>query len=184
MTLVGHSLTGASLAVLVVPRAWQPTAKIALAVGFAVLANVPDFHFPSWGHERYDISHSVFVNGGLILLVALVLLLIPGIRATKGIAWLILAGALAWLSHFLLDSFYNHGRGVLIFWPLSRARLNLAIPWFATLRRPISSFAAHTARVFLIEFVVYGIVFGIALAARASYLRCQDRPQTEAGQER
>ena len=184
MTFVGHSLTGASLAVLVVPQRWRPLAKVALAIGFAALANVPDFHFPSWGHERYDISHSVLVNGGLILLAALILLLIPGVRATKGMAWLLMGGALAWSSHFLLDSFYNHGKGVLIFWPLSRARLNLAIPWFVTLKRPISSFGAHTARVLLIEFVVYGMVFGIALAGRVLRLRGQDRPQAEAGQER
>ena len=54
----------------------------------------------------------------------------------------------------------------------------------ATLKRPIFSFGAHTARVLLIEFVVYGMVFSIALAGRVLRLRCQDRPQAEAGQER
>ena len=78
---------------------------------------------------------------------------------------------MAWLSHLLLDSFYNHGRGVLIFWPLSRARLNLAIPWFATLQRPLSQFRAHTARVLLIEVMVYGAVFGAALTGRFLYLK-------------
>jgi hypothetical protein len=32
---------------------------------------------------------------------------------------------------YRLDSLYNHGHGVAIFWPLSDVRLALPIPWFA-----------------------------------------------------
>jgi hypothetical protein len=62
-----------------------------------------------------------------------------------------MGGASAWLSHLLLDSFYNHGKGISIFWPFSKARLALPIPWFDL---GVGS-PAHIMHVFLIEFLSY-----------------------------
>ena len=106
-------------------------------VAFALLANVPDFGFKNWGHDRYDISHSVFVNLLIILVVITGLWLLPGVRARIGGRTVILGGAASWLCHLLLDSFYNHGLGVAIFWPFSAARLALPIPWFSVLISPL-----------------------------------------------
>ena len=50
-------------------------------------------------------------------------------------SYIVIIGALiAWSSHFLLDAFYNHGRGVGIFWPFSSSKLALPVPWFSTLQ--------------------------------------------------
>jgi len=74
-------------------------------------------------------------------------------------------GIAAWLSHLLLDSFYNHGRGIAIYWPLSEGRFELSMPWFSTLH---GSWALddHTARVVAIELAFYSPLVLGALAFR------------------
>ncbi|NLX99936.1 MAG: hypothetical protein GXY83_27880 [Rhodopirellula sp.] len=62
MTFVGHGIAGATIAVAVLPRDASVRSIIPTIIAFAVLANLPDAHFPGWGHDRYDISHSVFVT--------------------------------------------------------------------------------------------------------------------------
>ena len=64
-------------------------------------------------------------------------------------------GTLAWLSHLLLDSFYNHGSGIPIFWPVSDASLSLPIPRFSTLDLKQAIFSNHNLSVFGIEFLAY-----------------------------
>ena len=61
---------GLSLAAFAVPvngRAsilnWR---SFGIACAFVALANLPDWPLPNWGHDRHDISHSIFVNVGLI----------------------------------------------------------------------------------------------------------------------
>ena len=133
MTPVGHTLVGVSLGIACLPAFTTRRAKAAFLASFAVLANVPDLHLPCWGHSRYDISHSLFVSVLLIALACVCLRLWPRTRRTLGSPAVLAAGAAAWLSHLLLDSFYSHGQGIAIFWPFSQARLVLPIPWFDVL---------------------------------------------------
>lgn len=122
MSPVGHSLIGLAIGLSVS----RPRERLWVLPAFVVLANLPDGPLPGWGHDAYHVSHSLLVNLALI-------------AATVGVLrrWLggrlLAAGAAAWLSHLLLDSFYNHGLGVQIGWPLIDYRLNLPIPWLRTL---------------------------------------------------
>ena len=173
MTSVGHSLTGIAIGVLSMPRARSPRFKVVFLAAFAVLANLPDLPVPGWGHSRYDISHSVFVNAGWILLAVADMAFLPKVRRVIG-GWPVVACAAgAWLSHLLLDTFYNHGRGLAIFWPFSSASLRLPIPWFST-TPAWWKLTAHSLRVTSIETLFYGGVLVLCIAIR----RLADRRAT------
>lgn len=170
MTSIGHSLTGLALGFTCLPSGVSRQYKVAHLVFFALLANVPDLPLPGWGHDRYDISHSIFSNAALIILCLVVGALTP--RARSFIAgWSVaLLGTAAWLSHLLLDSFYNHGRGIAVLWPLSDGRLVLTLPWFSTLHG-WWALDSHTARVAAIELGFYGALLLIVVTARRLILR-------------
>jgi hypothetical protein len=164
VTPVGHSLAGLAIGVLGAPRGAGWRARACFAAAFVVLPNLPDAPLPGWGHDDYTVSHSLLVNLALAAVVARVISLSPAaLRAVGGWRGL-LAGVLAWQSHFLLDSFYNHHKGVAIFWPASTARLDLALPWFRTL--PGWALDAVTLRIVVIEAAFYGAVLAAAIAAR------------------
>jgi membrane-bound metal-dependent hydrolase YbcI (DUF457 family) len=131
MTQVGHTLMGTALGILSLPPHASPGRKVGYLAAFALLANLPDLPLPYWGHDRYDVSHSLFVNLLLSLLAVALCAWQPGIRQRVGGPAVLVTGVLAWLSHLLLDAFYNHGHGVAIFWPFSPASLALPIPWFS-----------------------------------------------------
>jgi len=131
MTPVGHTLVGTALGILSLPAHTSPRYKLGYFAAFALLANLPDFPLPYWGHERYDLSHSLFVNLLLCVLAVAVCAWQPTVRQRVGNPAVFLTALLAWLSHLLLDAFYNHGRGVAIFWPFSTASLALPVPWFS-----------------------------------------------------
>jgi hypothetical protein len=114
MTPVGHSLVGASLGVVSLPRYRTTRTKVLFLAGFILLANVPDFAFTGWGHDRYDVSHSVFVALAVLGGVAGLMAIWRRAREAIGGWWIVAAGAAAWLSHLLLDSFYSHGQGIAI----------------------------------------------------------------------
>ena len=155
MTPVGHSMVGLSVGVFCMPQ-WQTTrAKALFLTSFVVLANLPDCPVPRWGHDQYMVSHSLLVNLALIVLVVVALRI--GRKAVPSIAsWpVLIGGAIAWLSHLLLDSFYNHGHGIRIYWPLSQKELALPLPWFSSLDRIPPPLNAHTLRICLMEFVFY-----------------------------
>ena len=154
MTQVGHTLTGAALGVLCTPPSASLKWKTVYSVAFALLANVPDLPFRNWGHDRYDISHSIFVNLLLIMVVVIALSFWRNARRRIGGWGVVAGGAIAWLSHLLLDSFYNHGWGIAIFWPVSEARLALPIPWFSVLSSP-PPLTSQVLLVCLVEFVCY-----------------------------
>jgi hypothetical protein len=164
MTPVGHSLTGLAIGCVVCPATFSLRGKAITLAAFVLLANIPDLPLPGWGHERYDISHSVFVTTAAIVALAIILVLLPWSRRVLTPA-LVLGGAAAWYSHLLLDTFYNHGEGLAMFWPLSHARLALPIPWFTTMDTR-ALFSEHNARVFAIEGVVYGAVLVLAVVVR------------------
>jgi membrane-bound metal-dependent hydrolase YbcI (DUF457 family) len=165
MTAVGHSLTGLCFASLVVPRSWSRKEKIAAFAAFSFLATAPDLPLPFWGHFSYRVSHSLFVNLAVVAAVVGLLTLPPVRRSEAGWRWVVAGGAAAWLSHLLLDSFYSHGHGVRIFWPLSDAALNLPIPWFHVLRPDLVGDPA-ALRIFAIEALFYGALLGACVLWR------------------
>jgi len=170
MTTVGHSLAGASIGVLCMPRFPSRLWRAVLIGGFIVLANVPDAPAPGWGHFRYDISHSVFVNLGWIAAAAGGPFLVRSARRAIG-GWRVVAGGgAAVLSHLLLDSFYNHGYGVAITWPVSQARLNLAMPWFSVLHGGWK-LDAHTLQVVWVETLFYGTLLAVCVLVRRVGMR-------------
>lgn len=132
MTPVGHTLTGLAIGIASMPKGWFPKKRMRHLLIFILLANVPDIPLPYWGHDQYRISHSVFVNFLLLGLVGFILwrqirrFYFPvSARSVLLFFWV------AWFSHFLLDSFYNHGLGVMIWWPFSDGSLRLPIAWFS-----------------------------------------------------
>ncbi len=163
MSPVGHSLVGLAFAAVALPASRDWKWQIGLPIAFVALANLPDWPIPNWGHDRYDISHSIYVNFALVAIGCFLVWLIPNLKTI--VTWpCILLGAAAWLSHLLLDSFYNHGRGVAIYWPLSDGRLNFSIPWFNNLDLSQSVISRHNMYVYGIEFAAYLPVLIIALA--------------------
>jgi hypothetical protein len=170
MTFVGHSLVGASLAQATIPAGatWKQWAFIVNL--YVLLAFFPDLPFPGWGHFRYEVSHSLYVN---LLLIVPAAAVICYLQSRKGVASyrLVAGGVVVWLSHFPLDAMYNHGRGVAIYWPFSAATLNLPLPWFATLDMSLPLTSGYNARVFLVEAIFYLPWFAGALLARHVWLR-------------
>ena len=169
MTPVGHTLTGLAIGILATPREWPARRQVAALPAFALLANAPDFPIPYWGHHRYLISHSVFSTCVGVVLLAGIVRLYAGGR----IPWHLYVGeALAWYSHLLLDSFYNHGRGIRVYWPFGDGRWRLPIPWFSIMQRePL--FGRHNRRVWLIEAVAYGTLLTVTLVASRYFPRRQ-----------
>jgi hypothetical protein len=165
VTPVGHSLTGLALGVLGAPRRASTRARLAYAAIFVVLPNTPDLPLPGWGHSEYAISHSLLANAALVALTARLVAASPRLLAHAGGPRGLACAALAWMSHLLLDAFYNHHKGVAIYWPFSDAHLDLGMPWFRTLHRP--RLDAPTARILVVEAVFYGMVLLAAVAARA-----------------
>ena len=153
MSPVGHSLTGLSLAVLAIPSGATLRVRLLLPVVFVALANLPDWPIPGWGHDRYDISHSLFVN---LALVTAVWVLWGMTRLKQKLSGRLVAlGLTAWLSHILLDSFYGHGYGIAIFWPFSEGRLSLPINIFNTIDQDLPLSSVRNLRVYGIELLAY-----------------------------
>lgn len=158
MTPVGHTLTGFAIASLAMPAGLRPRTKLGVYATMAVLANAPDAPFSWWGHARYDISHSVFVTAGVVT----VLMVLGHYAFGRLPKSLLMGGALAWFSHLLLDTFYNHGKGLAMFWPVSDARVALPVPWFETMSTS-ELWGMHNLRVFAVEGVVFGVVWLVAI---------------------
>lgn len=173
MTPVGHSLAGLSLGVLGARPDAGRRARAWFLAAFVVLPNLPDLPVPGWGHDDYAVSHSLFVNLALAALATVALAAWPRAWAAAGGARGVGCGVLAWQSHLLLDSFYNHHRGVAIFWPISRARLDLALPWFRTLRG--WTLDVTTLRILLVEAAFYGAILAAAIVAREIEARVRAR---------
>jgi len=162
MTEVGHVLTGVAIGILSMPKITTVKQKTVYMAAFMLIATIPDWPFKGWGHDRYYLSHSLFVTLLFIFLMVIILMISKKIRIGIGDWSVVIGGSFAWLSHLLLDSFYNHGKGIAIYWPFSKARLALPIPWFDV---GIGSLS-HIMRVFLIEFINYFPLFLLALLIR------------------
>jgi len=155
---------GLAIGCAVVPRDFNRRQTALTLAAFVALANAPDWPLPGWGHDRYDVSHSIFVTIAIVVIAAGVTTV--WLRRTPYFCWrLIAGGAVAWLSHLLLDTLYDGRKGLAMFWPVSDARVSLPIPCFRTMQlSPLVS--AHNASVFAIEAIVYGGILGIVLFGR------------------
>jgi len=105
--------------------------RLLFQVGFIAVASLPDWPIPGLGHYRLDISHSVIVNGGIMLGLVLGL---QGVGGSKLRTYrLVIAGVLlTWLSHFLLDTLYVDS-SMALFWPVSDIGVSLPVPWLKTM---------------------------------------------------
>lgn len=131
MSPVGHSIIGLSVAAIALPQAKSKSfsSRLSILCIFVALANLPDWPVPHWGHDRYDISHSVFVNLALVTTAIVCWRVFDGMR-TRFAMGAVCLGASACLSHLLLDTFYQTGKGLAMFWPFSDAKLHIPIHGF------------------------------------------------------
>jgi membrane-bound metal-dependent hydrolase YbcI (DUF457 family) len=157
---VGHALAGYAVGTLVAgpsgpgaERAGAATVGRRLLV-FAGLACLPDVDFLFGTHATY--THSV----GAILIVAAALALI--LRPWS----LVLAGALAYASHPLLDWLGRDTTpplGIMALWPFSTSHFMSPVPILTPVSRRywLPNFWDHNLKVLAIELIVFG---GLALA--------------------
>jgi len=174
MTQVGHALTGTAVAVMCLPRNISPRYKFIHFTAFIALSLVPDYRLQNWGHDRYDISHSIFVNLIFICGIIVLLTIFKGMRRQIGGWSVVAAGALAWLSHLLLDSFYNHGKGIAIFWPVSKMRLVLPIPWLSVAHPLPPPVTLELMKILLIELVTFAPLVLLAVLLRKRGLQTHE----------
>jgi membrane-bound metal-dependent hydrolase YbcI (DUF457 family) len=154
MTPIGHTLTGLAIGYLAIPRATAFKPKTMLLAAFGLAASAPDLPLPYWGHFRYDISHSIFTTAAGVL--AMEIVLAWRFRGRGPVGWRVMLGlGLAWYSHLLLDSMYNHGYGLAIFWPVSAKSIALPVPWLSNGDRE-HVFSLHNVMVAVYEFLTFG----------------------------
>jgi inner membrane protein len=169
LTSLGHVFTGAAIGILCLPGQSTSIRKAAHLGVFALLALIPDLELPGWGHGlEYSRSHSLFVTLALILIILLVFGWSGGIRRQIGGWGMLVGGSLAWLSHLLLDSLYNHGLGVAIYWPFSTARLVLPVPWLSILPGPLLPISAANFEIIAIEALTFLPLIPLAIWLRRS----------------
>ncbi len=102
---------GVSIGVLAGPRFATRLGGAGFLGACAMAADVPDLARRFAGQPHYNICHSVPVNLIAMALVVGAAWLWPAAgRRAGGRRGRACIGA-AWLSHMLLDSMYNHGRG-------------------------------------------------------------------------
>lgn len=171
MTTVGHTLAGIAVGVLCLPEQKSTRWKAVYFAVFALLPNIPDLPLPYWGHARYELSHSLFVNLLAILGIAALIAWRRDMRSRFG-GTMLAGGAVAWFSHLLLDSLYRDGGGVAIFWPFSDARLHLPVPWFSVVPVPPPVTGA-LLRELAAEFLSYFPLVLLAFALRRTRVRAR-----------
>jgi membrane-bound metal-dependent hydrolase YbcI (DUF457 family) len=175
VTNVAHTLTGIAIGVACMPSQKPKKWKAVYLCLCALLANFPDLQLPFWGHGAYyRVSHSLFVNLALLCLLVLPFIVSKKLRAEAGGAWVVAGCALAWTSHLLLDTFYNVKKGLMIFWPLSEARVSLAMPWFNVVTE---YFSLRTLRIVLVEIAFYGGLLLLVVLVRRVILSRKPSPE-------
>jgi membrane-bound metal-dependent hydrolase YbcI (DUF457 family) len=168
MSPIGHTLVGASIGMIAIPQDMQKGKQASVFAAFILLANLPDFSLflLYWEIQGYAVGHSLFVILALAIFVAFILrtfrFYFPQISRWR----VILGGATCCLSHLLLDSFYNHGQGIPIYWPMSTAHLALPLPWFGHWPVTPPFLTWETVRVSFIECLIYGPFLIVATTLR------------------
>jgi membrane-bound metal-dependent hydrolase YbcI (DUF457 family) len=161
MTFVGHSLVGLSFAAAGAPELRRKRFLVTAAL-FVLFANFPDLAFRI---IPYYESHTL-VTVLVILGAAAAVMGICRRREMLAEGQLILLGNLAVISHLLLDTFYNHGQGLMLFWPLSDSRQAFPIPWLSVLKPPLFPVTERHVKVWLLEFATFAPLLMLVLLGR------------------
>jgi len=165
MTSLGHSLVGASIGLVCMPGLKKAHHRLLFLVGIIAVASLPDWPIPGWGHYRLHISHSVVVNGGIMLLLVL------GLRGFAGATLptyrpVLVGMPITWMSHFLLDTLYVDS-SMAIFWPLSDSAVSLPVPWLKTMPHVPPPFDRQILLIFWYEILTFLPFFILAVIWRA-----------------
>ena len=171
MTPVGHSITGLTFGAFSLPKNTTHIYKIIYFLVCIFLANIPDIQVKGWGHYRYYFSHSLFVNLTLICFIIFAIKFVKIDKLKNIKTSILLCGAFAWLSHLLLDSFYNHGKGIAIFWPFGDGRLALPMPWFEMMGGSAFIFDKRTIKIYLIAFLFYTTFLVVSIWIRYNLIK-------------
>lgn len=163
MSPVGHSLVAFSVGVLTLPPQKTLRWKIVYFTGLAWVSLLPDWPLSFWGHKRYDISHSIFVNAALIGVTLLVFWYRPSLKTYIGGKPVLWGGCFVWFIHLFLDTLYNHGQGIALYWPFSEAHLALPLPWFNEMIGARSFSLRRALHVATIEFLFYSPLLMLAV---------------------
>jgi hypothetical protein len=154
MTEVGHALVGITIGITGLPNKISNRWKLTIIISLAILSNLPDFPLPFWGHEKYHISHSVFVNSIIAIILSVLLSRNKQLRSHISARIIFLSIFLTLIGHLILDSFYNHGKGVAIYWPFSSATLVLPIPWLSVVPS-LPPITIDHLREYIFEFITF-----------------------------
>lgn len=73
--------------------------------------------------------------------------------------------AIAWFSHLLLDSLYNHAIGMHIYWPFSEAKFALPVSWLSIGDKD-HIFSLHNVKVALLEILTFGPLLLLAFVMK------------------
>jgi membrane-bound metal-dependent hydrolase YbcI (DUF457 family) len=175
MTLVGHALTGAAVGVAALPKQASRLRTVIQPAIFIFLANIPDLAIGDWGHGLYYYSHSIFSNLVFIILLLLILTISRKVATRLGGWPVLLGGSLAWLSHLLLDAFYNNEKGYGMFWPISEAHIALPIPWFSVMYGGLIPVTPEKIHILLTELICYLPLLLLAILVRRIGKRIANR---------
>ncbi|MBD3419088.1 MAG: hypothetical protein GF398_03110 [Chitinivibrionales bacterium] len=171
MTTIGHTIVGATIGLAAIPRYASRLRSIATLAVFGLLGNFADWPIKNWGHDRYEISHSVFSNLAVIAAVLLISAVFRRQVKKVGGYRILLLGCAAMVSHLLLDTFYSHGTGLGIYWPFSGETVSLALPWFDPIKVVPPPLTRQALRVMGIELLFYGTIFILAGSIKYMFLR-------------
>ncbi len=164
MTPIGHTLTGLAIGYLAVPRDAPPKQTAIMLGVFALLASAPDLPFPFWGHNDYRISHSlVTTTVGIVLIGGFLAFKYKG--RPPFTPTMLLAGAIAWYSHILLDSLYNHAIGLEVGWPLFDYRMAWPVSWLSPGNKH-DIFSMHNVKVAVYEVLTFGPLLMLSLICK------------------
>jgi len=170
ITPIGHSVTGLAIGFVSLSTFFSTKKRGWHLVFFILIASIPDIPLPNWGHDLYRFSHSLLVN---LMLFFLVLLLfnkvLQRIYSPIRIGTISIFFGIAWFSHLLLDSLYNHRLGVIIGWPFTETTLNLPIPWLSVQHSPFFPITIENLRIWGIELITFSPL--VLLAIVVNFIR-------------
>lgn len=164
MTTLGHTLVGASIAMICTPVAHSTRRLFVVMVIMVMVASLPDWPIPVWGHHCLEISHSIIVNAALLLFLMVVAFGFAGGILRKNLP-LVFGIIIAWMSHFLMDTLYSDS-SLTMFWPISKAGVSLPIPWLKTMPHIPPPFDQKILNIFLFETVTFLPLLLMAAALR------------------
>ena len=153
MTSLGHTLVGVSIAMLCTPAKYDMRRRMMVISAVILIASLPDWPIPGWGHQHLDISHSIIVNMALLLC----LLVAAGWRTGKMLQQnrkLVVGIIIAWMSHFLLDTLYGDS-SLHMLWPVSEVGVSLPVPWLKTMPHVPPPFDQSIMTIFLFETMTF-----------------------------